>query len=95
MGIARDVSSAMLQDKIKEMSDGPQYESSYKKDIISILLRAREAARDPLAKKEKDGNSAQYTLSDEEMVDQAVSLHLVFPTQAHQHAVATFPRCWT
>ena len=95
MGIARDVSSAMLQEKIKEMSAEPEYESSYKKDIVSLLLRAREAARDPL-RKEGDSNSELYMLSDEEMVDQAVSpcLGLEGFSINSPLRIAAFPRCW-
>lgn len=60
----RTLSARMLADKMRE-STMVSNDSDAKKDIMSILVRARKA--------ELDGGKGGYAMSDRAMVDQVVS----------------------
>ena len=59
----RKVSATMLQDKLRD-SAVPISDSETKRDIMSILVRARKA--------DLDSQAGGYAMSDEAMMDQVV-----------------------
>ena len=66
----RKLSKKMLEDKLKETAVH-RSDTDAKGDIMSILVRARQA--------EQEGRvGEQYTMNDQAMVDQAVSAELTF-----------------
>lgn len=60
----RKISTEMLQEKINDSITVPDVDA--KRDIMSILVRARKADREK--------NKTAYTMSDKAMLDQVVSV---------------------
>lgn len=58
----RQLSKKMLEEKLRESSHVSDMDA--KRDIMSILVRARKA--------EQEGNTANYTMNDQAMMDQVV-----------------------
>lgn len=94
----RRISSQILADKIHD-SGVTAADLATKKDIMSIMVRARKGDEDAEASGEKGGvKENTYKLSDEALVDQVVSCHPYHPCFSGQvlkflfRTIAHFPR---
>lgn len=82
----RKLSTQMLEDKMKD-SNLFENDISAKRDIMSILVRARKA--------EMDGGKGDYAMSDQAMMDQVVSRRCgCSGIRSHESPVAHIPWRW-
>lgn len=77
MSRIRRISAQILADKIHD-SGVTAADLSTKKDIMSIMVRARKGDEDAEEKGEAKDSGGVYKLSDEALVDQVVSWYLRF-----------------
>lgn len=82
----RKISTQMLGEKMKESN--LLNDSDAKRDIMSILVRARKA--------ELNGGKGGYAMSDRAMMDQVVSiLRSPLMISCLKSVTAYVPRCWS